>query len=371
MRCGISHRWFFVWLLMAILYGGVSTMASEAVPSRPAGAAAQAGPVTAIPHIALLLPVNSDRFARPAAAVKAGFLAAARTQGWSPLPIRVYPVTGTSDNVTAGYRQALAAGARLVVGPLTRDAVTALAASDVVAVPTLALNVPDDRSTMPPNLYTLSLQIEAEARQVAQLAFKEGRRNAVTINGDTPLLRRTHQAFVEEFVGLGGRHAAEYDFTADAGGLGRIKQAIDHGDADMVFLALDFRQARLMRSYFGVLPLYATSQINPGNAGPLAGFDLDNIRFLDMPWLVQPDHPAVMIYPHQDYHDQIDLDRLYALGIDAFRLAQNLLNNRPNSVLDGVTGRITLGRNHHFTRTLESTQFSGGKLLAPGGSAQP
>lgn len=347
-------------------------MASEAVPARPpAGAAAEAGPVTPIPHIALLLPVNSDRFARHAAAVNAGFLAAAKTQGWSPLPIRVYPVTGDQQNVIAGYRQALAAGAGLVVGPLTRDAVTALAASDVVAVPTLALNVPDDHSTMPANLYTLSLQIETEARQVAQLAFREGRRNAVTINGDTPLLRRMHQAFVGEFTRLGGRHVAEYDFTADAAGLGRIRQAVDPGAADMVFLALDFRQAPLMRSYLGPLPLYATSQINPGNAGPLAGFDLGNIRFVDMPWLVQPDHPAVMVYPRRDYRDEIDLDRLYALGIDAFRIAQNLLNNRPDTALDGVTGHITLGRNHHFVRELASTQFSDGKLLAPDGSARP
>jgi outer membrane PBP1 activator LpoA protein len=372
MRCGISHRWFLVWLLMATLYGGVTAMASEAVPARPpAGAATQAEPVTAIPHVALLLPVNSKRYARPAAAVNAGFLAAAKAQGWSPLPIRVYPVSGDPQNVITGYRQALAAGARVVVGPLTRDAVSALAASDVVAVPTLALNVPDDRSTMPPNLYTLSLQIEAEARQVARLAFKEGRRNAVTINGGTPLLRRMHQAFVDEFTHLGGRHVAEYAFTADVDGLERIRQAVGIGGADMAFLALDFRQAGLMRSYLDPLPLYATSQVNPGNAGPLAGFDLGNIRFVDMPWLVQPDHPAVMIYPRQDYHDEIDLDRLYALGIDAFRIAQNLLNNRPDTALDGVTGHITLGRNHHFMRELPVAQFSDGKLLVPGGSAQP
>lgn len=346
-------------------------MASEAVPARPtAAAAAQAGPVTEIPHIALLLPVNSDRFARHAAAVNAGFLAAAKTQGWSPLPIRVYPATGDRQNVVAVYRQALAAGARLIVGPLTRDGVTALAASDVVAVPTLALNVPDG-GAMPPNLYAMGLQIETEARQVAQLAFKEGRLNAVTINGDTPLLRRMHQAFVEEFTRLGGRHVAEHDFTADAEGLGSIRQKTSLGAADMVFLALDFRQARLMRPYLDPLPLYATSQINPGNAGSLAGFDLDNIRFVEMPWLVQPDHPAVMIYPRRDYRDEIDLDRLYALGIDAFRIAQNLLNNRPDTVLDGVTGRITLGRNHRFMRELESTQFSDGKLLAPDGNAQP
>jgi len=358
MRCGVPHHWFFAWLLTALLYGGTTAMASEAGP-------VQAGPVTAVPHIALLLPVNSDRFARHAEAVKAGFLNAAKVQGWSPLPIRIDAVTDDTKDIVAGYREALAAGARVVIGPLTRDGVTALAMSDLVAVPTLALNVPDDNVPMPANLYTLGLQIEAEARQVAKLAIKEGHLDAFTINGDTPLLRRMHQAFVEEFTRLGGRHVAEYAFAPDSEGLDRIKQAAGLGIADMAFLALDFRQARLVRPYLAPLALYATSRINPGNAGPLVGFDLGNIRFMDMPWLVQPDHPAVMIYPRPDYRSEIDLDRLYALGIDAFRIAQELLNGKAETVLDGVTGHITPGRDHHFTRELVSAQFSGGKLLVP------
>jgi len=344
-----------------------SAAVPAALPAPPAAGApaAQAEAAATAPHIALLLPVNSDRFARHAEAVKTGFLNAATVQGWSALPIRIHAVTDDTKDIVAGYRQALAAGARVVVGPLTRDGVTALAASDFVAVPTLALNVPDGGVPMPPGLYTLSLQIEAEARQVASLAFRAGHLNAYTINGNTPLLRRMHQAFVEEFTRLGGRHVAEYAFTADAAGRDRIRQAAGLGIADMVFLALDFRQARLVRPYLAPLELYATSQINPGNIGPLVGFDLGNIRFVDMPWLVQPDHPAVMIYPRRDFRGDIDLERFYALGIDAFRVAQELLDGRPETVLDGVTGRITPGRDHHFTREPVSAQFREGKLLVP------
>src|SRR5574340_169452 len=174
MRCGIPHRcFFFTWLLTAILYGGATAMASKAVVAQPpaAAGAGQSGPATRIAHVALLLPVNSERFARHAEAVKNGFLAAAKVQGWSPLPIRIYSVTDNAKDIVDGYRRALAAGARVVVGPLTRDGVTALAMSNLVAVPTLALNVPGSGLSMPSNLYTLSLHVEAEARQVAQLAF--------------------------------------------------------------------------------------------------------------------------------------------------------------------------------------------------------
>lgn len=295
--------------------------------------------------------------------MKQGFLTAAKIQGTAPLPIRIYSVTDNPQHVVAGYSQALAAGARLVVGPLTRNGVTELAASQLVAVPTLALNVPDRAVPLPPNFYMLSLHVEAEARQVAQLAFKEGRLNAFTINGETPLLRRIHQAFVEEFTRLGGRHVAAYAFTPDPAGLARLKQAVGLGVADMVFLALDFPRARLARPYLDPLPLYATSQVHPGNAGPLAGFDLANVSFLDIPWLLQPDHPAVMVYPRQDFRNALDLERLYALGIDAFRIAQALLEGKGQIELDGVTGRLTLGRDQQFLRELTSARFADGKLL--------
>lgn len=357
----MRHRSLFAWSLAAILYGGATAFASEAVSS--AAPAADRGESAIIPHIALLLPAHSSAFARPAEAVKLGFVTAAKTQGGAPLPIRFYSVTDDNQNIVAGYNQALAAGARFVVGPLTRNGVSALAASNLVRAPTLALNVPDGAVPLPSNLYLLSLQVEAEARQVAQIAVKDGRLHAFTINGETPLLRRIHQAFVDEFIRLGGRHVAEYEFTADAAGLIRIKQAIGLDLADMAFLALDFQRARLARPYLGTLPIYATSQIYPGNAGPLAGFDLANIRFVDMPWLLQPDHPAVMVYPRQEFRDAVDLERLYALGIDAFRIVQWLLEGNSSGALDGVTGRLTLGRDRQFARELTSAEFADGKLL--------
>jgi len=374
---------FLIWLLTAILYGGTPVIASAAesatarVPNvgaaniRPEDyppAVPQPLQATTVPHIALLLPLNSGAFARPAQAVETGFLAAAKVQGWSPLPMRTYAVNDDAQQILDGYRKAVVAGARIVVGPLTRDGVTALAGSDLVTVPTLALNVPEGSVSLPRNMYTLSLQVEAEARQVAHLAIREGHVNAITIVGDTPLQRRMHQAFIREFTHLGGKQVAEYSFTTDIASLDRIKQAAAQDIADMVFLALDFQRARVIRPYLNPLPIYATSQVYPGTGDPLAGFDLANVRFLDMPWLLQPDHPAVMIYARHDFGTSTDLDRLYALGIDAFRVAQELLNGRTNVVLDGVSGRITLGRDHRFMRKLVSAQFIDGKLLVSGES---
>jgi outer membrane PBP1 activator LpoA protein len=317
----------------------------------------------AAPHIALLLPLNSKPFARHAEAVRDGFLAAARVQGGGEPRVRTYALGDDAEETVNTYVKALAAGARAVVGPLTRNGVTAVLGSAAVMVPTLVLNVPEGSSALPPEIYLLSLQIEAEARQVAQLAYQDGMRRAVTLNGDTPLLKRIHQAFVEEFTRLGGAHVATHAFTSDPEGLARMKRALVAGSVDMAFLALDFSRARLARPYFGAMPVYATSQVHPGNAGPLAGFDLAGVRFLDMPWLLQPDHPAVMGYPRLAHGGSVELDRFYALGIDAYRVALTLLAGKAGGELDGVTGRITLGRDQQFFRALTAAQFNDGKLV--------
>ncbi len=317
----------------------------------------------AVPHIALLLPLTSKPFGRHAEAVRNGFLTAARAQGGTALPVRSYALGDDPEETVDAYIKALSAGAQIVVGPLTRNGVTAVMGSAAVLVPTLALNVPEGSTDLPPDIYMLSLQIEAEARQVAQLAWQDGFRKAVTVNGDTPFLKRIHQAFLDEYTRLGGAHLAAHAFTNDPEGLARIKQAVETGAADMAFLALDFTRARLARPYLGALPVYATSQVHPGNAGLLAGYDLAGVRFLDMPWLLQPDHPAVMVYPRPKTGGAVELDRFYALGIDAYRVALTLLSGNTEPGLDGVTGRLTLGRDRQFVRSLTTAQFTDGKLV--------
>ena len=338
-------------------------------PAAPEAPAARSGKVRpqvaadAVPHIALLLPLASKSFGKHAEAVRNGFVTASRAQGSAALPVRPYALGDDPNEAVDVYIKALTAGARVVVGPLTRSGVTAVMGSAAVLVPTLALNVPDASTALPPDIYTLSLQIEAEARQVAQLAWQDGYRKAVTVNGDTPFLKRIHQAFVDEYTRLGGAHVVAYTFTSDPEELSRIKVAVDTGTGDMAFLALDFTRARLARPYLGVLPVYATSQVHPGNAGLLAGYDLAGVRFLDMPWLLQPDHPAVMVYPRPKTGGSIELDRFYALGIDAYRIALALLAGNTEPGLDGVTGRLTLGRDGQFVRALTAAQFTDGKLV--------
>jgi outer membrane PBP1 activator LpoA protein len=331
-----------------------STPAPE--PSRPAG----------FPHIALLLPTGSDAFGMAASAVRQGFEAASKKQGASTLPVRLYQVSEDTQEIIAAYRQALLAGATLVVGPLTRDGVTALAQTDLVTVPTLALNVPDRATPERSKLYVLSLQVESEAQQVARLALREGRRKAFTVTDHTALGKRMRDAFAEEFSRGGGYAIADYAYATDSAALDRLKQAANLGVADMVFLAVDAGRARSIASYLSTLPAYGTSQLNPGGFAPRMYVDVGEMRFVDMPWMLQADHPAVMTYSRGGYRQVDDLERLYALGIDAFRVAQELLAGKREIDIDGVTGRLLLGPDRQVQRELLVAIMSAGKLTVLG-----
>lgn len=327
------------------------------------------------PHIALLLPTHSEIFGRAAEAVRAGFVAAAESQR-SALQIKVYASVDEGREIAALYQAAINGGAVAVAGPLTREGVTAVAGQVKISVPTLALNYVDGASLIyfdpidarngsTNNLFFFSLAIEAEARQAAQMAIAARLNNATVISTGTSLSKRLSLAFTKEWKALGGMVSEEILYRDDRAPLGLL--SIEPGN--MVFLAAEAEKARTIRPYINAaLPIYATSQVFTGNADMLANYDLDNIRFIDMPWLLQRDHPAVMIYPRANPALTTDMERLYAMGIDAFRLLQILrdTSQRSSLPLDGVTGYINLV-NKQFVREAIPAQIKQGQshLLTP------
>ena len=66
---------------------------------------------------------------------------------------------------------------------------------------------------------------------------------------------------------------------------------------------------------------------------------MNGIRFIDMPWLHHTDR-AALGFAVSDKPLSPDLERLYALGIDAYRVAHELMLGRASFDLDGVTGKL-------------------------------
>jgi len=313
-------------------------------------------------HIALLLPLHSAVFGRAADAFRQGYMTAATFQ--PSLPIVSYPTADQTEDILPVYRQAIQSGAVLVVGPLTHNAVAALL-EEPLPVPTLALNTPEYNSALPQNLYIFSLNVESEARQIARQAFAEGYRSALTVTATTPLSKRVVGAFSGEWIKLGGTIAEQLNFTLNQSGYPKLRAAVAKTEADMLFLAADAEKARAVRPYLGrTIPTYATSQIYGDNGQSRRNLDLNQIRFIEMPWLIQPDHPAVIIYPRPASPLRVEQERFYALGIDAYRIGVQLLAPTPDAwPLDGVTGQIDLN-GRQFTRELTAVQFRQGEAVA-------
>jgi outer membrane PBP1 activator LpoA protein len=316
------------------------------------------------PFVALILPTQSAALGRLADALKQGFQAAAEVEGKSGPAVKLTAVADDGPALVEGCRAAREAGAILVVGAITRDGATALAHSDCAANATLELNEPQRTpQDALPNLYDVSLSIENEARQVAQLGVNEGWHRAAVVGAATPLARRVMDAFEREWIRAAGE-VRRIDYSGDPETLAGLRDRVLASKADMVFLAMPPADARAVRPYIAAnAPTYATSlSVNP-RAEPVVNLDLEGVRYLEMPWFVQPDHPAVMAYPAPKTPMSVDEERLYALGIDAYRLSLLLLRGEARrGPLDGVTGRITLEGNT-FVRTLVPVQVDSGRVV--------
>ena len=290
--------------------------------------------------IALILPAKASPFGRAADAVRQGFMAARVVAGNKP-EVRVFDADGSAVGVRAAFALAEASNPAVIVGPLTKTEVGAVLDLPLL-VPTLALNAPEDRARLPPNFYALSLNTESEARAAAAAAFRQDATVALVVTTGAPLSARAAAAFSGAWVALGGSVRETIEFT---GSLGRLRQAAERARGDIVFLAVDAERAKLMRPYLGRnVQMIGTSQVYGGAARSetYKAHDLNGLRFVDMPWLHQPDHAGVMVFPRPETAMSADLERLYALGVDAFRIAAELARARTEFTVDGVTGSLAV-----------------------------
>lgn len=325
-------------------------------------------PGTQAIRIVLLLPRKSPAFRAAAEAVQQGFMLAFNRDPDPRLTLTLRDTGDDPKDVLAAYQEAQAE-ADIVVGPLTRSGVTAIATRARIEKPTLALAHAEPQGerelALPPGLLPIGLSVEEEARQMAQmLAQEHGATRAWIVSGPSAWQRRAARAFEMQWRQL--RQLSERMELNSAGsqldiaGLQQLRRRLDTEQPGVVFAALDTDQASQLREAAGMqLPLVGTSQLNPLPAGdwPVASRrpELDGVRLLDLPWLVQPDHPAVMAYRASEagVKRNAEIERLFALGLDASRLAREIAAGKTRFELDGVSGRLQVDLNassQRFTR---------------------
>ncbi|HVO88236.1 MAG TPA: penicillin-binding protein activator [Casimicrobiaceae bacterium] len=339
---------------------GPSTDA-PATPPSATGAASQAEVVAdaKAPDIALVLPLDTPAYARAADAVRAGFLAAASTAGMSD---RCIVIGHNLDGVIGAFQIADQRGAHVVVGPLVRDDLKTLAISGLPLRPTIALNQFDDGTPLPPNVYSLALAVESDARVIARRALADGAKTVDVVSSDNPLMRRFAVSFAAEWIQAGGKAPSDYRFDGAMDGLIALRKLLAKSAPDAVLLALDGSQTALAKPFVGQVTAYASGLLF--DRTPEAGVrDLDDVRVVEIPWIVTPDAAEFAKLPRRDFGSAA-LTRLYALGLDAFRVAARFVTESPAEMeFDGATGHLALNAQRQFVREGRLAVYRDGQLV--------
>lgn len=307
--------------MAAVLYGACLASASAAVPE---------------PFVAVILPAksNSKAFKLAVDTVKAGLLAAVKVHGSkTSYPLRMFDVGDAEEETLAAFNDAQNQGAAAVIGPLTRSAMNYLTDMGQLSIPVLALNTFDESTLRRANLYSFGLPIETEVQQVVRMMRRQQVVSPVVLKAEGPLSLRMQRAFVDAWRAQSGEEPAViavYDAKTQSRDIQLQLKA-----ADAVFFATDGLHASAMRPYLPAsIQLYGTSQIVVGRAVPV---DLSGVRYVDMPWLANPEAPEYAEYERQRTVSG-DEERLFAVGVDAWWLAQLLAKKESFAAVDGLTG---------------------------------
>ena len=296
--------------------------------------------------IAIVLPLDEPAFERAASAVRDGFLDAAKAAGANGDCI---VITHGRDNVVAAFEAARAKGVRVAVGPLVRDDLRKLATANADLPWTLALNQLDDGTRVPAAIYSFALSVESDGRLLAQRALMRGARSIDVIEGDSPLMKRFAGSFALAWTGGGGLAPAALSFDSTPEALSGLRRIITRDAPDAVLLAVSGERAALVKPFIGGVDAFA-SGLAFERPSPAVARDLDGVRVVEIPWLLTPDAPEFARFTRPDF-DSASLERLYALGLDAFRVAAAFVSGPPARFdLDGATGHVSLVAGREFRR---------------------
>ncbi len=329
-------------------------------------------------HIALLLPTKGSH-AAAAKTIRDGLLAAYyqakqdQPMGSTILSVKIYDTS--TQPVSEAYQKALAEQPSVIVGPLTKPEVQAIAKLPL-GLPVLALNTIFEDNSLPQNLYQFGLMPEDEVVASAEQALKQGHQRALILAPHSEWGLRLADTFKHFWT---SQHATIVDIKlfkspaeleSNIRALLQVQGATRRTDADMLFIAASHELALQIKPLLNLyhaetLPVYATSAIYSGTPSPNRDQDLNGIHFCDMPWVLahtteieETQSTLQKLWPQSINQSP----RFFALGLDAYQLAAQLANTQrfsPSSTA-GFTGELQINNYHRIQRGLVCARFEQG-----------
>ncbi len=313
--------------------------------------------------IAVLLPISS-KFNLAAQAVKDGidYQHNANRSLYRPL-LRYYDIGDNPTLSTQYYAAAIQSGADFIIGPLGKDYANQISSYAGNGSSTLLLG---GDTPLNPSTSRFSMSPEMEGARVAERAWKDGHLSAALLVTETDASHRTVAAFSQKWRNLGGKISdtvtyspRQYDHSVELKQLFDVNQseyrhrqisdtlgfkpeftAYQRSDIDFILMIANTETGRLILpqvNFFSGsnIPVYSTSAIFNGLQDSVNNIDLDGTRFPVMPWVLKSAEVA-------PYAGQLNM--LFALGTDAYRVASSYQKLRQNSefAINGNTGQVSI-----------------------------
>ncbi|SFE10394.1 hypothetical protein SAMN05216563_103123 [Phytobacter palmae] len=296
-------------------------------------------------------------------------------------------------------------GASIVVGPLLKNHVEELMRSQT-PLNVLALNQPEKVENRP-NICYFALSPEDEARDAARHIYQQGRHAPLLLLPRSSLGDRVANAFAQEWQKLGGGIVLQQKFGSTTelrmginsgsgiamtgspvaaslpqqqgvtiGGLNipappTEAQITGGGNIDAVYIVATQDEIALIKPMIAMrtgsqsgIVLYASSRSAQGGSGPDFRLEMEGLQFSEIPMLAGS-NPALMQQALMHTNNDYSLARLYAMGADAWTLANHFSQMRqvPGFEINGNTGDLTATQECVINRKLSWLKYQQGQIV--------
>ncbi|UDC28553.1 Penicillin-binding protein activator LpoA [Klebsiella variicola subsp. tropica] len=348
----------------------------------------------------------------PAAAATPQTTASPATQPVTAPTAQPQPVVATAANPSAELKiydttsqpisqllaQAQQDGATLVVGPLLKENVDDVIKSNT-PLNVLALNQPEKVESRA-NICYFALSPEDEARDAARHIHQQGKQTPLLLVPRGALGDRVVSAFADEWLKLGGASVLQQRFGSTAelragvnggGGIALSGTPVSTlpsaqnsslgsadempvssgGSVDAAYILATPEQIAYIKPMIAMrngsqnnVTLYASSRSAQGTAGPDFRLEMEGLQYSEIPMLAGS-NPALMQQALSAVRNDYSLARLYAMGADAWSLANHFTQMRqtPGFELNGNTGDLTATQDCVINRKLSWLKYQQGKIV--------
>ncbi|WP_272670435.1 MULTISPECIES: penicillin-binding protein activator [unclassified Providencia] len=300
----------------------------------------------------------------------------------------------TNKQMPELIEQAKNEGFNLIVGPLLKSDVQVITQMGA-PVSVLALNELDANQLQPrPNLCYFSLSPEDEAQNAAAYMKAEGKQMPLVLVPANTFGDRIAKAFAQGWQEKGGGTVLMQTF----GSVPSLKESINRGAGirmtgtpvntgiqsidsqyvdsagaiDGVYIVATRDELTLIKPMIEMAissrsrpSLYASSRSNQAGSGADYRFEMDGVKFSEIPLLAGANN-NLRKQAQQKLNNDYSLFRLYAMGIDAWSLANNYdkLQQSGQFRINGASGTLSTTPNCVVFRELPWLQFKQGKVLS-------